>query len=103
MSVTGVSVERIAISVTFPKHPLAPGGTGILIATWSHSVRASRYLVFKQITGTDPAPVQVASDVDGLAFTLLGLPTGETAQVFIVPANPANDGPPSPTVSAVVP
>jgi hypothetical protein len=59
--------------------------------------------MFVKILGTDPEPVQVASDVEGLTFTILGLPPGETAEVYIVPANEAGDGPKSPTVSATVP
>ncbi len=82
---------------------LSPAGSGNLIADWSHSVRSERYRVFKKIVGTDPDPVQVASEVEGRTFTLLGLPSGETAEVFIVPVNEAGDGPHSPTVSAVVP
>lgn len=82
---------------------LAPGGAGILIATWTQAIRADRYRVFKKVIGTDPDPVQVASDVEGLTFTLLGLPTGASVEVFIVPANATGDGPASPTVLAVVP
>ncbi|TLD71734.1 fibronectin type III domain-containing protein [Phragmitibacter flavus] len=82
---------------------LTPGSAGMVYADWEDARRAARYRVFKQISGTDPAPVQVANAVIESEYTLTALPSGATVQITIVAVNDAGEGVLPATATMVVP
>lgn len=82
---------------------LTPGGPGMVFADWDDARRASRYRVFKQTVGTDPAPVEVTSTVTVSEFTLTGLTSGSTVEITITAVNDAGNGAISAKASTVVP
>jgi hypothetical protein len=82
---------------------LSPGGPGMVFANWDDARRATRYRVFKQVPGTDPAPVEITSTVTDSQYTLTGLPTGTAVQITVTAVNDAGDGALSATASITVP
>lgn len=82
---------------------LTPGGPGMIFADWSDARRATRYRVFKQIPGVNPAFVQVENSVTESEHTLTGLPSGAQALIRIIPVNDAGDGPETTSQPLTVP
>ena len=81
---------------------LTAGPAGTVLAHWSAAPRATRYRVFQLIVGVDNVPVNVKT-VTEPETTLTGLPSGKTAQLYIVSANDAGQAAAGETVSIVVP
>jgi hypothetical protein len=81
---------------------LTAGTAGTVLGHWSNSARATRYRVFQQIEGVDPAPVNVVTVSDSNA-TLTGLPSGKTVKIYVIAADAAGQAAPSDTVQIVVP
>ncbi len=100
-----------SFGLNIPAHPtvpepvtavtLTPSGPGRLLAEWPHARRATRYLAWIQITGTDPAP-RLVDDTRELEFLFKDLPTGATVKVQIAAGNPAGEAALSPVATAVV-
>ena len=81
---------------------LEAGTPGIIVASWTRAVRATRYRPFVQIVGVDED--FVARDaVHDLTVNLDSFTTGQTVNVKIVAANDAGEAQPSPTEQIVVP
>jgi hypothetical protein len=81
---------------------LTAGPAGTVLLNWSGGSRATRYRVFQLIVGVDDLPVNVKT-VSEPETTLQALPSGKTAQYYIVAANDAGQAAASETVSIVVP
>jgi len=81
---------------------LTAGPAGTVLLNWSGGSRATRYRVFQLIVGVDNVPVNVKT-VSEPETTLQALPSGKTAQYYIVAANDAGQAAASETVSIVVP
>lgn len=82
---------------------LTPGGPGMVFADWDDARRAARYRVFKQASGTDPAPVEVTSTVTVSELTLTGLTSGSTVEITVTAVNEAGDSAVSAKGAIVVP
>ena len=78
------------------------GPAGTVLLHWSAGSRATRSRVFQQILGVDDLPVNVKT-VTEPETTLTGLPSGKTAQYYIISANDAGQAAPSDKVTIVVP
>jgi hypothetical protein len=71
---------------------LTPGSAGMVYADWDDARRAERYRVYKNVIGTDVAPVQVDNSVLESEYTFTGLPSGATVEVSIIAVNSAGEG-----------
>lgn len=81
---------------------LTPGTPGSVNADWADARRAARYRVFRQIIGTDPDFVHVATVTDSDA-TVNSFTSGMTVKVRVTAANDAGESQPSAEVQIVVP
>jgi hypothetical protein len=81
---------------------LTAGPAGTVLAHWTAGSRSTRSRVFQLIVGVDNVPVNVKT-VTEPETTLTGLPSGKTAQIYIVSANDAGQAAAGETVSIVVP
>lgn len=75
---------------------------GKVVVAWPRARRATRYRVFTKILTVDPEFVNVET-VHDLEVMLVGLPSGQTMQVYVVAANDAGEAPASPTEEIVIP
>lgn len=81
---------------------LVAGTPGIIVASWSRAVRATRYRPFVQIVGVD-ADYVAREPVHDLTVNLNGFTTGQTVRVKIVAANDAGEAQPGPTEEIIAP
>lgn len=82
---------------------LTGGSPGMVFANWDDARRANRYRVFKQVPGTDPAPVEISATVTDSQYSLTGLVSGSSVQITITAVNEAGDGALSATGTILVP
>ena len=75
---------------------LAKGTAGVIVASWPHAVRATRYRPFTQIVGVDQ-DAQAHDPVHDLTVNLTGFAAGQTVKVYIIAANDAGEAQPGPT------
>lgn len=92
----------------YPDTPDAPDapvltllGSGALMADWADEARATSYRVWKQVFGSDPTFVAVATVTDSDA-TLSSLPVGATVRVYITALNETGESQPGPFAETVV-
>ena len=76
------------------------GGRRVLVQI-DFARRANSYNYYKQVTGTDAAPVKVIN-TQGTQHTLENLPLGATVALTVAGVNDAGEGVPSDPVSVVV-
>jgi len=72
---------------------LTGGGTGTVIADWHPARRADRYHVWRQMVGTDAAPVAADTSPHDPELALTGLPGGANVIVSVAGVNDAGEGP----------
>ena len=91
-----------------PSTPGVPGdvvaaaiGGGRVLVQVGFSRRANSFNYYKQVTGTDAAPVKVLN-TQGTQHTNEGLPVGATVKFTVAGVNDAGEGVPSDPVSVVV-
>ncbi len=79
-----------------------PAGPGNLLLKWKRGKRATYYRVFLKILTVDTEPQQITPNPTGLSLTVENLPSGKTAEVYLIAANPTGEAPKTETVTVVV-
>jgi hypothetical protein len=91
-----------------PAQPAAPAkvtatalGSGRVLLTTDGARRANSFDYYRQISGTDAAPVKIAN-APGPQYTVDALPAGKTVAFTVTGVNDAGEGPASDPVTVVV-